>query len=170
MHTYTWNKLAQNTQILRKGIPNIVNRFEIEMILPYVGTKTVLVKIKAWGETTHNIHNVTLLFNDCEILTGEQKVSLYDYFKIDYQGQTYYIKKFNKLRNPLPHRCTCQDYFFTWAWSASKYGNCLYGPPPRAYKRKTKNRPPRNPRGLIGFCKHLFHVWEFLRRKGLAAS
>lgn len=173
MHTYTWTKLANNSAILNpkthgRNYP-AVKKFELELVLPYVGTKSVLVKLKAWGITEHNIHNVTLLFNDCEIFEGEHpELSLWKYFKIEYKNKIYYVKKFNRNRNPLTSRCSCSSYFYEFAYYNFKNGNCLYGPPPRPYKRKTKTRPRKNPRGIPGICKHLFWAWDFLTLRGLA--
>lgn len=111
-HHYTWDKLVKNSARLNPKVRGVnypyTPNFETLMIIPYIGTKSCLVKLQAWGVTqSRNLHQVTLLFNDCEILTGEQEVSLWQYFKVEYQGQTYYVKKFDKLRNPLTHRCTC---------------------------------------------------------------
>lgn len=175
MHTYTWNKLAKNSSILnpltRGANYPAVKHFEKELILPYLGTKSVLVKLKAWGQTEKGIHNVTLLFNDCEILEGDHpELSLKVYFRIDYQGKIYYVKKFDALKNPLTGRCSCSSFFYDFAYYNAKNGNCLYGPLPRPYKRKTKTRPARNPRGIPGICKHLYHAWAYLRNSGLTLN
>ena len=173
-HTYTWDQLAKNASRLNPKSRGFnypyVPKFERELILPYTGTKSVLVKLKAWGVTQNNLHNITLLFNDCEILTGEQDVSLWQYFKIEYKGQIYYIKKFDRLRNPLTNRCTCKDYFFTAAYYNYYNAHCLYGPPPKPYIRKTTWYPPRNPRGIPIICKHIYHAWDYLKREGLTLN
>ena len=110
-HTYTWDKLAKNSIRLNPNSrgPNYpaTPKFELLMVIPYIGTKSVLVKLQAWGVTQNNLHQVTLLFQDCEILTGEQNLSLIEYFKVDYQNETYWVKKFDKLKNPMSNRCTC---------------------------------------------------------------
>jgi hypothetical protein len=110
-HTWTWDKLDKNAKRLnpRTRGPNspYTPKFERLLILPFVGTRSCLVKLQAWGVTQSSLHQVTLLFSDCDILTGEQDVSLWDYFKIEYQNQIYYVKKFDKYRNPLTSRCTC---------------------------------------------------------------
>ena len=172
-HTYTWDKLSKNAYRLnpktRGNRYPYTPKFEQIMIIPFVGTKTCLVKLQAWGITQNNLHQVTLLFGDCNILTGEQDVSLWEYFKIEYKDQVYYIKKFDKFRNSLTSRCTCADYFYTWAWYNYHNAHCLYGPPPRPYQRKT-NRPPRNPRGMPGICKHLYNAWDFLKSNGLTLN
>ena len=173
-HTWTWDKLAKNAYRLNPKTRGFnypyVPKFELLMIIPFVGTKSCLVKLQAWGVTQHNLHQVTLLFTDCEILTGEQDVSLWQYFKVTYKGETYYIKKFDKLRNPVSQRCSCKDYFYTWGWYNYYNAHCLYGPAPRPYQRKTTTYPRRNPTGMPGICKHLYHAWEYLRLKGFTLN
>lgn len=174
-HHYTWDKLVKNSSRLNPKVRGVnypyTPNFETIMIIPYMGTKSCLVKLQAWGVTqSRNLHQVTLLFNDCEILTGEQEVSLWQYFKVEYQGQTYYVKKFDKLRNPLTHRCTCADFFYSWSHGNYYNGKCLYGPPPKPYRRKTNWMPPRNPGSIIGVCKHIYNAWDYLKRQGLTLN
>lgn len=173
-HTYTWDKLAKNAARLNpktrgRNYP-YVPKFERILILPYAGTNSCLVKLQAWGVTQNNLHQVTLLFNDCDILTGEQNVSLWDYFKVEYQNQVYYVKKFDRLRNPLTSRCSCKDSFFTWSWYNYYNAHCLYGPAPKPYQRKTTTIPPRNPLGIPGICKHIYHAWDYLKKEGLTLN
>ena len=154
-HTYTWDKLAKNATRLNpssrgKNYP-YTPKFERILILPFVGTKSCLVKLQAWGVTENGLHQVTLLFGDCDIQVGEQELSLWHYFKVEYQNQIYYVKKFDQFRNPLTARCTCNDFIYTWAWYNYYNAHCLYGPAPRPYRKKTA-RPPRNPRGIPGIC------------------
>lgn len=172
-HTYTWDKLAKNSIRLNPNSrgPNYPTtpRFELLMVIPYIGTKSVLVKLQAWGVTQNNLHQVTLLFQDCEILTGEQNLSLIEYFKVDYQNETYWVKKFDKLKNPMSNRCTCADYFFNAAWYNYYNGNCLYGPAPKPYQKKT-NRPRRNQLGIPIICKHIYNAWSFLKQQGFTKN
>ena len=174
-HTYTWDKLAKNSLRLNPNSRGskypAVPKFEQILVLPFAGTKTCLVKLQAWGVTQNNLHQVTLLFNDCDIKVGEhENISLWEYFKIEYKGQIYYIKKFDKFRNPLSSRCSCRDYFFTWGWHNYYHGKCLYGPAPKRYIRKTTWMPPRNPLGIPGICKHVYHAWEYLKNQGLTLN
>ena len=111
-HTYTWDKLAKNSARLNPNSRGskypYTPKFERILILPFAGTKTCLVKLQAWGVTQNNLHQVTLLFSDCDIKVGEQEnISLWEYFKVEYKNEIYYVKKFDRLRNPLTHRCTC---------------------------------------------------------------
>lgn len=175
-HTYTWDKLVKGATRLNPKTRGfnypITERFELLGVVPFVGTKSCLVKLQAWGRTQNALHQVTLLFHDCDIILGEpeEKISLWDYFKVEYKNEVYYVKKFNKMRNPLTHRCTCADFFYSAAWYNYYRGHCLYGPAPRPYKRKTTWAKPRNPQGIIICCKHIYNAWEYLRREGFTVN
>lgn len=181
-HHYTWDKLAKNAYRLntKSRGPNYpgVPRWEISkftsgvnkdsnVIVPYKGTSTLLISLRAWGVTQSSMHSVTLMFHEVEILTENPMNP--NYFQIQYKGQMYWIKKLDKYRNPLTHRCTCKDSFFTWAWYLHRAG-CLYGPAPRPYIRKTTWAKPRNPQGVIGCCKHVYHAWKLLHDSGLTIN
>lgn len=181
-HTYTWTKLAQNAYRLNpksrgpkypyvpkweiQGFTSGMNKGQ-KVIVPYVGTKSVLISLKAWGVTQASLHNVTLLFSDVDILT--ENPNNMNYFQIEYDNIMYWIKKLDRNRNPLTARCTCKDEFFTWAYYRKAAG-CLYGPAPRPYQRKTTWMPPRNPNGIVGICKHVYHSWQVLKDSGLTLN
>jgi hypothetical protein len=174
MHTYTWDKLVKNSARLNPNTRGTkypyTQKFELLGITPFKGTKSCLVKLQAWGRTQNALHQVSLLFSECEILSGEQNLSLWDYFKIEYKGEVYYVKKFNKMRNPLTFRCSCKDMYFSFAYPAYYFGNCFYGPAPKPYRRKTSNYPPRNPKNIVGCCKHIYNAWEYLQKAGLTVN
>ena len=178
-HTWTWEKLANNSYRLNpksRGpkYPYTPKWETIEftsgqnkgqnVIVPYVGTKTLLISLRAWGVTQSALHAVTLLFHDVDIQTTNPNDR--NYFQIQYNGQMYWIHKLDRRRNPLTARCSCKDFIFTWAWYNYYNAHCLYGPPPKPYKKKT-NRKPRNPHGMPGICKHVYNAWAYLRNSGL---
>lgn len=181
-HNYTWQKLAQNAYRLNPKSRGhnypYTPKFEIgqytsgpnrgqKVIVPFVGTKSVLISLRAWGVTQASLHNITMLFSDVDIRTEDPQSS--NFFQIEYEGQMYWIQKLDKLRHPLTWRCTCKDSFFTWAYPAYYIGHCLFGPAPKAYIKKT-NRPPRNGANLIGICKHVYNAWAILRNSGLTIN
>ena len=63
----------------------------------------------------------------------------------------------------------CKDFFFSFAFYNYNAG-CLYGPRPKMYKRLTTTRPPRNPAGIIGVCKHIYNAWAILRNSGMTVN
>lgn len=181
-HRFTWDKLAKNAYRLNpksrgQNYP-YVPKFEImsytsgqnrgqKVIVPFVGTKSVLISLRAWGVTQASLHNITLLFSDVDIQMEDPQSE--NYFQIQYDGKMYWIHKLDKFRNPLTWRCSCKDAFFTWVWPAYHVGHCLFGPAPKPYQTKGL-RPPRNPQNLVGICKHVFHSWALLRNSGLTMN
>ena len=181
-HNYTWTKLAQNAYRLNpksrgpkypyvpkweiQGFTSGMNRGQ-KVIVPYVGTKSVLISLKAWGVTQASLHNVTLLFSDVDILT--ENPNNMNYFQIEYDNVMYWIKKLDRNRNPLTSRCTCKDFFFTASYYNSA-NHCLYGPIPKKYVRKTTWMPERNPLHTPLICKHIYHSWQVLKDSGLTVN
>lgn len=181
MSNYTFDNLVSSAERLNPKVYGrnsaYVPKYEIasytsgpergnSVIVPYIGTKSVLVSLRAWGVTQASIHNITILFGDCDILTEDPNDR--NYFSCMYEGKMYWIKKFDKHRNTVTFRCSCSNFFFVWAYSNAKHG-VLYGPPPRPFKKKT-NRPPVNARNLPGMCKHIFNAWALLRNSGLTLN
>lgn len=181
-HNYTWQKLAQNAYRLNPKSRGhnypYTPKFEIgqytsgpnrgqKVIVPFVGTKSVLISLRAWGVTQASLHNITMLFSDVDIRTEDPQSS--NFFQIEYEGQMYWIQKLDKLRHPLTSRCTCADFFYTFSFYNYNVAHCLYGPAPKPYIKKT-NRPPRNPQHVPGICKHLYNAWAILRNSGLTIN
>ena len=136
------------------------------VIVPYVGTKSVLISLRAWGVTQNAIHNITLWFSGCEIVTEDPHDI--NFFSCVYNGEIYWVRKLDRHRNPVQYRCSCANYFFMWAFANSKHG-ILYGPTPRPFQKKT-NRKPLNPDLLPGMCKHVYNSWRVLRDSGLTIN
>lgn len=181
-HRFTWDKLVKNAYRLNPKSRGAkypwTPKFEVssftsgpnrgqKCIVPFVGTKSVLISLRAWGVTQASLHNITLLFSGVDIKTEDPQST--NYFQIQYDGKMYWIQKLDKFRHPLTSRCTCADEFFTFAWWKAQAG-CLYGPRPRPYQRKTTTYPQRNPQHLIGCCKHVYNAWEVLRNSGLTVN
>lgn len=110
-------------------------------------------------------HNEIIAFMDCTILDKEpDEKDRGDYFKKDYKGKTYWIKKIDANKQKALVRCSCKDFFMTWAYADFRSGN-IWGRPPRKYIRKTPlpsqgGRPFSNEFLYPGFCKHVFYLWR----------
>lgn len=181
-HHYTWDKLVKNAYRLNpksRGYKYpMTPKWEYQsytsgpnkgqkVIIPFKGTNSLLISLRCWGVTQASLHNVTLLFSDVDILTEDPNNR--NYFKIEYDGTMYWIKKLDKFKNPLTSRCSCKDFFHTFAYY-NYNAKCLYGPQPRPYKRKTTWMPPRNSAGIIGCCKHIYNAWQILANSGLTVN
>lgn len=181
-HRWTWQKLAQNSERLNpksrgRNYPS-VPKFENllftsgpnsgqKVIVPFMGTKSVLISMRAWGVTQSSLHKVVMLYSDVDIQT--QDPHSLNYFQIYYDGKMYWIHKLDRLKNPLTVRCSCADFYHTWSYYNYNNG-CLYGPKPKMYVRKTDWMPPRNPQHIPGLCKHVFHAWTILRNSGFTVN
>lgn len=119
-HRFTWDKLVKNAYRLNPKTrgPNspYTPKFEVssftsgpnrgqKCIVPFVGTKSVLISLRAWGVTQASLHNITLLFSGVEIKTEDPQST--NYFQIQYDGKMYWIQKLDKFRHSLTSRCTC---------------------------------------------------------------
>lgn len=82
--------------------------------------------------------------------------------------QEYHIAPISLRTNNVKVRCTCLD--FRWRFSVQNQENgSLYGPGPGLYQ-KTSNRPPNNPQGVPGLCKHLLKLAIELRNSGVVTA
>lgn len=143
----------------------------IVRVIPYVGSKTVLFQLEHYGITVNAQHAVNLLFGGLEIT--EEGRSLDTHLKVPYKGRQYWVQKVDYDKSPVLVRCTCPDFYFTFAYWNWKAG-AIFGPKPRPYKRKTKTRGPRNPSQHPGYCKHcynsflLFQTNSWTERSGMS--
>lgn len=168
MNNWTFEKLYKSTINFKQWRRNYSHnkKIGISKIIPYVATKSVLFQVWALGHTQKVTHRINLLFNDVEILKELPKdKTLFDYFKITNGTDTYYIRKIDPFKCRLSVRCTCADFFYSFSlWNYQQ--NCLFGPKPRPYKRKTRSYPERNPQHIPGICKHIYNSYVFLRVSG----
>ena len=109
-HRWTWQKLAQNSDRLNpksrgRNYP-YVPKWEIQnftsginkgqrVIVPFMGTKSVLISMRAWGVTQASLHKVTLLFSGVDIRTEDPQSR--NYFQIQYEDKMYWIQKLDRL-------------------------------------------------------------------------
>ena len=97
-----------------------------------------------------------------------------EYFKgcieVTYKGHTYYIEKPSLSKTTIRVRCSCKDFYFSFAlWDYMQ--RAIVGPKPKKYTRKTPSpeqggRAYRNPRKIPGLCKHIFNALRYLKSKG----
>jgi len=137
-------------------------RTRLVKVIPYVGTKTAVIHLESFGVTSKAIHQIFISFHGLHIT---ERVMGAGYFRVQYGGDDYWIRKPDISKDLVRVRCSCKDFFFTFAlWNFRK--NALFGVKPRSYTRKTTTRPPRNPKKIPGLCKHLVNASLWLRRKG----
>jgi hypothetical protein len=74
-----------------------------------------------------------------------------------------YLQKISPTTHIAKYRCDCQDYRWRFAYYNDAKADALYGVKPPPYKKKTQ-RPPVNPQGIPGACKHLMNVFIALKQ------
>jgi hypothetical protein len=74
-----------------------------------------------------------------------------------------FLQKISPTSAQAKFRCDCQDYRWRFAYYNDAKADALYGVKPPPYKKKT-NRPPVNPSGIPGACKHLLNVFIALKQ------
>lgn len=132
---------------------------KMEMV-PYVGTKNLLIKGQARSGTRTNIYYKPMLFFN-QVQYEKEPDNTTITFKAS-DGNDYHIHPIDLSDNIVRVRCDCLDFYFRFApWDFSN--DDLYGPKPKPYVRKTTTRPSVNPTRAPGICKHVMKLVLGLR-------
>jgi len=85
-------------------------------------------------------------------------------------AQEYHVQPISLRTNNCKVRCTCLD--FRWRFSVqNQEKDALYGPGPGIYQKVPgSTRPPNNPQGVPGLCKHLLKLAIELRNSGIVTA
>lgn len=132
----------------RERFKGFASHISSVQIIPYVGTKSVLFTGEITGSSGRG-YKMVMMFSDIKF-HDKGRVT------VEYKGDTYKFDQIKADKNPVKVRCSGSDFVFTFAYYNRKY-SALYGPRPKTYTRKTKDRPPRNPHETPGICKHLYY-------------
>lgn len=82
----------------------------------------------------------------------------------DESGKQYYMNKAD-FNSSVNLKCTCSDFRHTWETELAKNGGLIGRP--RKYTRKTDTYPERNPKHVMGMCKHVYSVIRQLATVGV---
>lgn len=124
---------------------------QVTNVVPYVPQRSVLFQLEHQGMTVRALHQVNLMFSGLDI--RDKDPHSVSYMQILYRGTPFWVEKPDLHKTPFVCRCTCPDFYFTfayWNWMQK----ALFGPKPRAYRAIGGGRP-RNPGKYPGFCKHV---------------
>lgn len=141
----------------RSNSPNPSPNIRIDKIVPFAGANMCLYQLSMNGVTQAFIrHRVNILVTDINVLREDPKNPNYMSFT-DKDG-VFFIPKVDTKKDTFKIRCSCHDFYFTWGiWNFTK--GAIFGNKPRPYKRLTppppKGYPYRNPKHLMGLCKHV---------------
>lgn len=133
----------------------------VTAVIPYEATKSVLFQFESQGITVQALHHVNLFFSGLEVTTEVRNNETHVSFK--YRGKKFFVEKPDLYKTSVRVRCTCPDFYFTFAWWNWNNG-ALFGPRPREYIRKGRGAP-RNPGHHPGFCKHCHNVLLLMQTK-----
>jgi len=152
----TYGELERNTMAFiptSKKRQYAVNPVQIAnlTLIPYAHNNALECKALAHGETGH--YEPQMVFNEVQY-EDEDTPNNITFMGPD--GQEYHIQPISLAQNNVKVRCTCLDFRWRFAMYNDKAGS-LYGPGPGVYQKRT-NRPPNNPRGVPGLCKHLIKL------------
>lgn len=169
MALWTIRSLYRSTVKVSPSRRYYVNSKELRLvkIIPYAGMKSLLFHFEHMGLTQNALHQVFILFSRLENEVSENPFEEDpSYLTFEYDGMYYKFQKPNMSKTPVKVRCSCSDFYFTFAyWDFLR--QALYGPKPRPYRRKTTNRKPRNPGKYPGFCKHVANSCIYLEKSGM---
>lgn len=137
----------------RRNPPNSASR-EIKKVIPYRTTNNCLMQFLHGGVTVAGVHQVNMVFEGLDMTEEVRPTS--SHFKVrDAEGKVVYVEKPDLATTKVKVRCTCPDFYFTfayWNWA----DKCIFGKKPRPYVKKS-NRGPRNPLKIPGVCKHVLN-------------
>jgi hypothetical protein len=126
-------------------------------------TKSLSIKAVVHGETNNYMVHVQFFKVDF----SEEKVE--GYKKIDIDGETWYYDVPSVRENPVNLKCSDPDFRFRFEKELYDNGGLIGNW--RRYTRKTPpppvGRPYANPEHLMGFCKHIWSLLDYLNRTGV---
>lgn len=164
----TYAELERNTMQFtpptkkRQFAVNAVNIQNLETVpAPQSGT----LEIRATAQSGANQYQPIMLFSDVEF---QEEDSPENVTFTGADSQEYHMMPISLTNHNVKVRCTCLD--FRWRFSMyNQKTNSLYGPGPELYQKKTQ-RPPNNPQGVPGLCKHLLALAIELKNNRLVVQ
>lgn len=117
------------------------------------------LQIDADAESAGKHYNMSILFDDVQY----HRTNASDLITIkDTSGELHYISPISSHTDTRV-RCDCMDFRFRFAYANHQH-KALIGQPQPYTKKPGSTRPPVNPAGYIGLCKHLIAFYKELKR------
>ena len=129
--------------------------------IPYIGTKLLHVK----SSSMSNGHQYAQALQFVRVNFESEDTDSNSTFKAS-DGTDYHIQPLDLSDINVKVRCSCLDFRFRFA-DYNSQDKSLVGRAPPLYQRKTTTRPPVNPTGVPGMCKHLLKLVDMLQQYGL---
>lgn len=129
-------------------------------LIPY--TQSNALGVRGQINSSGNKYQSIILFMDVEFQEEDTNENI-TFTAVD--GNEYHALPINLQQNNVKVRCTCLDFRWRFSIYNDKAG-VLYGEGPGVYVKKT-DRPPNNPKGVPGLCKHLLKLAVELKNSGV---
>jgi hypothetical protein len=142
---YVSSGLVSDTRKNCSSSPKIT----LDRLIPYVGTKSLLLQAMMFGVTVKALHLVHFMLLGVEF--SEKRQNSKDWLPFQDKDRVMWIKKPSLVSNRVKVRCSCPDFYFTFAYYDWLH-QVLWSTKPKPYKRITANRPHRNPPQVVDVC------------------
>lgn len=153
----TLRDLMESAEKTRKKM-NKSGTVKVLNMKPLVGNDSLTINAEAYGTRKYPM---TMTFFNIDY--SEEQTRDYPLAVTPQKGTRFYMPQLDEDTLPVQVRCQCPDFRFTWAeWDKKEHS--LSGRNFPRYRRKTENRPERNPDHAPGLCKHLYGLVERLKR------
>lgn len=123
----------------------------------FVGTKAIMFRGTVLGETDK--YPVLIQFFGLNVGTEKSDKTP---VAAKVEKNLWYHSKPSISQNPISIKCGCQDFRFTFEYPLHKNKSLIGN-----YRKYTpvagSNRPPRNPKDLLGYCKHIYSMLAALK-------
>lgn len=130
----------------------------VEMRLtPYEPSGKLLAEATANNEG--RLYNPQILFAE---VVYEQEDTPQNITFTGSDNEPHHIQQIQFANNNAQVRCNCLDFHYRFAQYDAR-NDALYGNPPPPYQRRTDTRPPANPLGVPGICKHVLVLIDELQ-------
>lgn len=146
-------RTSKNKKRDPKYYDDVVIRFIEVRVFPrnkQIIYRTQVDSVTKDGKSRYDTH---LMFSNIKLYDAQQRgtVPIQD----AKTKQLYYTNPV-RFSTSVQLKCTCPDFRHTWE-TELKRGGALIGFP-RKYRRKTTWWPERNPKHVMGMCKHVYSV------------
>jgi len=166
IHTMTLLELYESTKkfSMRRADYAQNSNWVLRNVVPFKGTKTLLIQADCNGYTEKATHVVNIQFEGLNYVDEVPKNA--EYKTLTYKDEEYHFSYPTVEDTNVKIRCSCSDFYYTWSYPDWKE-KVLFGSKPKKYIRKTKTRPPRNPDQIPGMCKHIYQAISLLKVEDL---
>jgi hypothetical protein len=135
----------------RHKISHTVNVRNTQMV-PYTNSDTLIVHANC--KTADGEYETSVEFNNVDY-DGDNEFRATD-------GELYTINRIKINVDDCKCNCDCDDFRYRFA-DLHNQNDSLTGDPPPPYVHKHSGRPPVNPLKVLGACKHLEALFDYLR-------